>query len=292
MSFEEKYQEYLTAVQADDFLKDKLTSQSSASVFRNLGAIFSKIASDFDDSFFDKINLATDIVQNLRPWSVAYYKKKALEFQFGDQLVEPTKENSYQQYYEVIDEQKQIIKFFALEEQIGQVFLKLGKEAEGLPTALNETELTAVRSYFDEIVELPNFLRKPVTGESNITSIDGDIATIGFRAFLDPKKYIVNSLDTSKNGTNILTGIKDLEVSINNIIIKKLKFGGELFVAEIESEIFKIAGVTNFVVTAAEGKKFDGTLAVNILTQTNKSYKPVSGFFATVNFGNLEYLKS
>lgn len=292
MAFDDKFQEFLDKVGEDPVLSPVLTSTSAASVFRNFGAIFAQISQDFDDSFDAKVENAANTIQNLRAWSVASYKRKAFAFQYGDQLTVPSKANDYQQYYEVIDETKQIIKFFALEESIGQVILKLGKKVDGLPVKLDGDELNSVIDYFNEITEVPNFLKTP-TDVSNIISIDGDIATFSFKCFLDPKKYIVNSSDPLKNGTNILTGVKDVEVAFNDFVVKEKvnDFGGYLRIAEIEAQIFNIVGVSNFVITAAEGKKFDNTGVVNILTNINKEYKPASGYFQSVVFGTLEYLK-
>jgi len=291
MSFEGKFNDFLTKIQEDPILSSKLTSTSSASVYRIMGAVFSRISQDFEDAQEMKVFETSSVIQKQRAWSYAEYEARALAFQYGDQPTDPTLSNLYRQYYEVVDESKKIVKFVKVSEGLGQVFLKIGKSVDNLPSPLTEDELNSFVAYMDEIGEIPNFLRTPA-GDTNITSTEGDNVLIGFKAYLDPTKYIVNSSDPDKNGQNILTGVKDVEVAIKEAIIQEITFGGDVKISQIEAKVFNIVGVLNFVVTIAVGKKFDNTGTIDILAETTRSYSPYAGYVAEVVIDpSSEYLK-
>lgn len=186
--------------------------------------------------FADHVSWIEKRAAEIKPGTTAWYKRKTLDFQFGDALIFVA--DVYQ--YSTINTDNQIIKLATATEDGGKVLIKVAKlDSNNLPIPLATPELDAFSAYMKKV----KFAGVKVL----IVSRESDLLKIHYKVYVDA--ILIN-----ENGELIAnTAIKPVEEAINNYI-KNLPFNGQFTTTELTDKIQQSVGVINPVFEAGEVK--------------------------------------
>ncbi len=221
---------------------DDLTTTSKVAIWRLMFFVMA-VAIWTHEKIFD-LHIADVQAQAevLIPGTTQWLRQQALDFQFGDTL--QFINNIFQ--YPVIDTAKQIIKRAAVIEVGGQVILKVAKLTASVPDKLDAAELTSFQSYVGQI--------KVAGIQIVIITADADLLKIAYNVHYNPQLL-------KSTGESIGTpGTFPVEDAINNFI-QSLPFNGILNLTQLTDAIQAAEGVTDPIITLAEGKIAGGTYA-------------------------------
>lgn len=186
----------------------------------------------FDDHKTD----VDEALANMRPHRLQWYVTKAKAFQYGDSLV------SDADYYDVEDEEKQIISHASAEEVAGRLFIKVAKLVDNSLAPLSSTELSSFTTYMERI--------KDAGVSITYISDEGDDLRIVMDIWYDP--LVVN-----ENGELLEdSSVKPAEDAIRNFIVN-LPFNGEFIVTDLVDALQEAQGIDIPVILSAESKYAD-----------------------------------
>lgn len=191
----------------------------------------------------------------------AWYRRKALEFQYGDQL--DTVNNRPQ--YPTVNAQNRIIKLAAIVEAVdGRIFVKVSKLQAGNPVPLTAPEKTAFTEYTQRI----KFAGTRIT----VVSQPADDLFIGYRVFVD-------SLQINTSGVRISDGTRPVDDAIN-VFLAAMPYDGILHMDSLTDAIQRVDGVTHVVLLFAQAKPWYESAAnyEDITADTAQKYNPEAGY--------------
>lgn len=188
------------------------------------------------ENIFDAFS--TEITERINSSIVttkAWYYSKALEFQYGDDLVFDAA--TYQFKYAVIDDSKRVVKYVAVREVIDSSVTKLKIYYSGDDKLeLSANERAAFESYIRNIAAAgTHFL---------FISQDPDSLAVNLQVYYNP--LILDSTGTRING-----GGKPVEEAINNYL-DNLEYGGIFFSSKLVDMIQEAEGVTDVVLVSTK----------------------------------------
>lgn len=200
-----------------------------------------------------------------------YYTAKALEFQFGDNLVINTDINPVtgapylDLIYSVIDTTKQIISQAAFQASVsgGSIFLFLKvatSDGGGGLEALSSDQLTAFQSYMlnFEILGLP----------LDIISIAGNV--LGFNS----SATYLSSFDLPTLQSNLATALTSFQ--------NTFQFNGEFYVTDLEQYIqANVPGMRSFFIS---GTNLDGVAFSDFTNLSSGYFNYVSNILALISY--------
>lgn len=235
-------------------------------------AIYNKIAQSLGlivDSTLTEIqnseNFILGIINSQRYGKGGYYTKKALAFQYGDNLVADPVTLDY--VYAAIDATKQIVNQAAFEEIVSgnssQLFLKIAtlNATSGLLEPLSADQLSAFKNYFVNF-EVPGLPVSIISSPANILSFTAKATYYATYDFATLKQNLLNALVAFRDS---------------------FTFNGEFFAGDLQTYIkANVPGVRDFFIynTTIDGVPFIGSQSL------------YSGYFNYVtNFAdNINYL--
>lgn len=246
----------------NDHLKNKLTDDSSTSVWKSIYYTFATAIRSLQlilDKFKDEIQKLIDnqIVGTL-PW----YVQEAKKFQSGFNLkADGTYDNTGKTDAEIAN--SKIVSFAAAtESDTREIVVKVYGENIRLTTA----EVSNVQSYMDTI----KFAGTSVL----VTSKDADVLE------LDMTLYRTSPYQISTEGFSIVDG-KEVINSTINAYLKQLPYNGRLTVQELSNSLEKLASIdlvqinNVYVREATEAS----SAKVDLMKEDKQEYIPISGFF-------------
>lgn len=240
-----------------------LDSTSNVSIWRNMIFAFSAATSLHEKAFAQFQETVEERSVEIQAGTDRWYAAESLIFQFGDQLEIVNNVVTYP----VIDEEKQIIEFAAADKESGTLIIKVAKkDANGLPTPLTATELSAFREYWSK----KQFACVPI----DFRSQPGDIATVTYRIGVDPTIIDpVNGESLQEPGT--FPVIEAIENHLQTFQL--LNFSGLFKIVELTDAIQAVNGVNNAVVNEVLIKPFTGTF-IDVTADQNQEYVARSGY--------------
>lgn len=194
-----------------------------------------------------------EIVKNNRPHNEDWYKKKALAFQYGDNLVDSDE-------YDVIDPEKQIIKQVAILEGDRKIVVKIATVEDNELVPLPEVDqLNAFAAYMNKIKDAGSVIE--------IINQSADALKVEIDYYYDP--LIVNS-----SGLLIDNPQQSVVLTAINAYLGSLEFNGQ----------FDINKMTDYVQSAPGYKSckinfvgFRAGLSTSF-SPISRVYEPISGY--------------
>lgn len=233
------------AVQNDEVLKTKATSTSAKASWLHLLQIVAFVQSSLIDLFRihkADVNLAlTNDKAHRRQW----YQTKAFAFQFGDPLLEfGDVMAADSDFYETIDEEKQIVKYCAVSEDVqGRVLIKVAADDSDTPTPLTTEQYNAFSAYMNEI--------KDAGVRLVINSDEGDDFRAVIDIYYDP--LVLNAEGSRIDGTSnspVVDAIKSYITGLpyngeysNMALVDTLQQVEGVVIPELKSSEYKYAAL-------------------------------------------------
>lgn len=244
-----------------------LNSNSKTAVYRLLTYIIS-VAIWVHENLWDQARTELETMVNYAiPGGIKWYRQKALEFQLGDSL-QPL---ANFQVYTIIDESKKIIKYSSATESNGAVVIKVAKEDNGIPQALNNDEYSAFLAYMSEI--------KFAGTKLYVRSGSGAVLTIVANIYINPLYITANGQQVGN------TSFKPVEDVIQNYLVN-LTWDGIFYISSLVDAIQQVQGVVDVVIDSVS------TVDNNQSVQIERIYEPYNGYFTISDFSGITYTPS
>lgn len=224
-----------------------------ASAIYVLEGLFAAFKKDIDTS------IATSVVASI-PW----YYRKALEFQYGEEL--EYNDTTYSYEYSTDKPRARVVKYAAAREESGYVYLLVsGEDGEGYPVRLSNDVLTAFKEYMR--------FSKPAGVPIEIASYNPDEITINLGIEYNP--LVLNS-DGSKITEPSVFPVED---AIKNYL-RGIEYGGVFNSTKMVDALQQVPGVKDVLVgvvsVKASGSEKTVFLSGNSCTSVGGSFKLVN----------------
>ncbi len=257
----------IAAVQADSTLS-QITSGSATAIWR----LWTRVVSSAHwllESFFDIHKTEVeDVLATQKPHRAKWYQERALEFQYGSDLVED------QVYYdnstltvEQVEAQK-IVAQAAVVESDGRLIVKVAREVSSELEPLTNDQQTSFREYMAEIKDAGVFLE--------VLSFNADKLKLNIDVYYDP-------LLLSSSGARIDGSDADPVGNAVRAFLRNLPFNGQFVKAELVDVLQDVEGVFVPEVRVAQAARYDNATYTGI----DVVYNPYSGFFRLYDAGDL-----
>ncbi|SNR16539.1 nucleotidyltransferase [Tenacibaculum jejuense] len=255
----------------------ELNSKSKTSIWNLILYI---VAVSFQDikTYFDAHRKNVDTaLKNEKYGTLAWYRKKALDFQNGFDLITDSDLFDNTDATEEEIEDSKIIKYAAVTEgdNLGTVVIKIATEENSkLKPITNEVE-KAVQAYFEEI--------KIAGTRISVTNSFPDKLFLNMEIQIDP--LVLNS-----NGLHKRDGNNPVEETIIQFL-KELPFNGELVLQDLEIRLRKIDGIKIAEIQRAMSSWINPVLGeYGVPNEIDTKRIPESGYFEIVNFNDIKYV--
>ena len=245
-----------------------LTSTSNAAVWRNMIYAFATATSLHESAFSEFRESVEERSIEIQAGTDRWYASESLIFQFGDQLEVVNNIVTYS----VIDEEKQIIDFAASDKEAGRLIIKVAKkDANGLPTPLTSSELTAFTEYWSK----KQFACTPI----GFRSQPGDIARVTCRVGVD--STVINPINgESLDNPGQFPVIEAITLHLQTFQL--LNFTGLFKIVELIDAIQEVPGVINAIPNNVLIRPFDGSF-IDVTEDINREYNARSGYIVIDN---------
>lgn len=271
------YADLLAKKESDSNL-DALNSTSKTAIWR-LWLYIVAYAINVLETLFDKhYSEVTEVITELKPHTMRWYRQKALAFQYGFDLITDSDVFDNGTATDEQIEASKIIKYAAITEATteSRLVLKIATEDNaGKLAPITEGQESAFVPYIEEI--------KDAGVAITVINYLPDILKLNLRIYYDP-------LVLTSSGVSIRTGKKPVEDALNEFM-KELPFNGELVLNSLIDKLQKTEGVKIPHLVQAASKWIDTALD-DYGNFENISVKkiPISGYFEIENFDNIEYV--
>lgn len=197
----------------------------------------------------------TEIVRKVeanRPHTEAWYKSKALAFQWGDELVDSDE-------YAVIDTTKQIVKQVAIVESDRRLIVKIATlNGDVLAPLPEEDQVNAFRAYMNKV--------KDAGTQLLVINEDADRLRLALEYYYDPQ--LVGS-----DGVAFTSGINVVQTAVNQYL-NSVEFNGRFELNKLIDYLQKAIGYKDVKITFAGFKAGISTS----YTAIDRAYQPLSGY--------------
>ncbi len=251
-SIEEIYNSLVAAKDSDPVLSPLLTSSSATAIWKAIFYIISVgvwIHEGLFDTFKSEI---TEIANNAYAGTIAWYYRKALDFQYG-YSVEFMQDG--QIGYSNIDENAKIIKHVAIVET-GNILLVKVSKANMLELSINEE--AAFVTYLNKI--------KFAGTKTAVVNIPADTIIADIDIYYDPQ--LLSSVGESLNQP----GVYPVQTAIATYM-ESIQFGGSLVKTQMIDYIQAAEGVCDITLNSISAKKHLG--GYNVIA--SNAYNSLSG---------------
>lgn len=209
--------------------------------------------------------------------SLRWYRNKALDFQYGFDLLKDTDKFINGDASEDIINQSKIVKYAAVTEaeQESRVIIKIAGEQQGKLSPIDQVQQAAFDAYVDEI----RFAGTNIT----VINFEPDRLYLTINIYRDP-------LVLDENGVSILNG----NIPVNDALeefMKELPFNGELTIQNLVDKLQVVEGVIIVDVINVESSWIDAQSNSYGNPETISVKKiPESGYFEIQGFDNINYV--
>jgi len=246
---------------------DGLTSTSKTAVWRLILYICAVGISIVENLFDLHTELIDQAANEAISGNLAWYAGQTLLYQHGDTLVFNSETGSFG--YATYDPDLQVVKLSACTDDLsGAVYLKAAKintttnEAEPLSTE----ELNGLTGYWNQ--------KKFAGTILGVFSDDPDKLQLALRVIYDATVLTA----TGELISDI--SIKPVEDAVYNYLIEFgiNNFAGNFQLMKLVDAIQLASGVLNVVITTATARKYDDSVVIDILSETDQYYETLAGY--------------
>jgi len=240
-----------TTIKTEQELLTELQSTNPVGIWR-LWQFLTAVEMNFLEQNWDEIRTEIeDIKASAFIGGKEWWVEKCEEWQNGDfVIIDP---DNYSIHYDIIDENKQLIKHATISEIGGKVILKVQKEYETPINLLSTAELESFTSYVNKV--------KFAGTRINIWNFNPDLLHLEYTIYYDPL------INISTITTNVEKVIGDY--------IQNLPFDSEFSKTELTNLLQDVEGVISPVFTFGEGKTEGGNYV-----EFDNYYTGIAGFCA------------
>ncbi len=244
---------------ANEPVLSEINNSSQTSRWRLFAYIVAKFHNLIELLLDKHITTVNNIVDNERYGELNWYKKKALLYQHGRQLIPESDQYNNSDLTEAEIETERVVKFAnATEDSEGRVVVKVAKGVSGELEPLSTSELNGLKGYFK--------IRPAGVHMKFITDV-ADLLKSVINIQYDP--LILDSTGKRLDGTAD-TPVLD---AINNYLSSNIEFAGEFSNMKYQDAIQSVEGVVIVDVIATFSKYSDFDYEV-----INSRYRPYSGY--------------
>jgi len=242
----------------------ELTSTSKLAIWRLWVYIFS-VATFLLETMWDKFSAEVELrIENTRAHTVRWYKEKALAFQYEDELND-------KDYYDVIDEEKQLVKQVAIEEGQGEIKVKIaGDDGNGNMQPVEPDVKNAFFEYMGRIKDAGTYI--------NVVNNPPDDLKLVIDIYYDA--LVMKSDGTVKDQDG--QPYNSVELAIDNYL-KSIDFNGEIILSKLVDYIQLAKGVKDVVLLSAQSR-----FGLNEFSEILRARKPDAGYMKltekTINY--------
>lgn len=218
-----------------------------------------------------------NIILEQKIGSLGWYRDKALNFQYGFDLITDTDVFDNKNALNETIEASKIITHAAVVEtpDASNVLLKIASGTKDLSPIDSDQEL-AFKHYIDEVRFAGTRLL--------LVNQKHDQLYLNIDVYIDP---LVLDLE----GVNIRTGAKSVENAIQDYLLNALPFNGELTILALINVIEHVTGVVNLKILNVETASINNeTGAYGNPVSIDVKHIPVSGYYKVVHFNNINYV--
>ena len=223
----------------------------------------------------------SEIIRELKPHTLRWYRNKARDFQYGFSLLTDNDVFDNDNATDAEIEESKIIKYAAVVESESdtRIIVKIATETGNELTPITPEQEEGFEAYMQEI--------KDAGVRLSIINYLPDTLDFSIRIFRDP--MVIDS-----NGVSILTGKKPVEEAIQRYL-KELPFNGELVIQELGNALEVVEGVRivqiDSVLTSWLPASGGGSAQrEQEPTYIDVKYVPVSGYFKVNDFNGITYV--
>ncbi len=263
-TFKARVDEYYALIYSEvntDANLDGLTSGSKTAEYNLWMWLFAAMSVIVNGIWEERKSEIQTIADSAIPGTEKWLQKEVLKFQFGDTLSFDVVTGKY--FYPVINIANQIIKRCAVQSVGSFSYVKVAKLNVGTPVALSVGELTALRSYINQIKWAGMQLIVVSTNSDKLNS---------------PLTIYYNGL------VPLATMKSDVEAAFNNYLAN-LQFNGEFSVTREIDAIQAVPNVNDVVAGIVQAKIDTGSYVA-----VNRVYTPASGYLekdSTIPFSTM-----
>ena len=220
----------------------------------------------------------SEIISTLKPHTARWYRQKALDFQFGFDLIEDTDVYQTEGYSDEQIAAAKIIKYAAVTEATteSRLIIKIATEDTATKLApITTAQFNAFVPYIEEI--------KDAGVKITVINYLPDILRLQLQIYYDP-------LVLTAEGVSIATVNKPVEIALQEFM-KELPFNGELILANLIDKLQQTEGVKIPHLVQAQTKWIndDGTTYGDWENIAVKKI-PTSGYFEIENYNYITYI--
>ena len=277
MSTVQQTKNEMIAAKTNEAALSELTSTTKVSIWQHLFYVVSKCIEDLKKYFDSHRDYVDERLANQIAGTLPWYRMKALEFQYGFDLIENTDkfENGLATQEEI--EASKIIKYATSGEgsRRNNIVIKVATEKDGKFSTIEPEQAAALKAYFEEI----RWPGKEIT----IINSKADKLFLKIRIYRDP-------LVLSEEGVSIFKGTKPVEEALLELM-KELPFNGELVLQSLVDKLQVVEGVKTVHLEEIKSSYLDPSkneYGTPELIQVKKI--PESGYFDIETFDNISYV--
>ncbi len=230
------------------------------------------------ETFFDQHTAEiNEKLANQKAGTLAWYRTKALDFQYGFDLIQDTDVFDVTGATDEEIETSKIIKYSAVNEaqDSSRVILKIAGETDGVLTDFDDpAQVEAIEAYINEI---------RVAGvQVTIINYKADQLYLNLQIKRDP--LVLNEQGMSKQEGNypVVEALQEF--------MKELDFNGELRLSALVDKLQLVPGVKDATVLSASSAWIDPALnGYGVAQPISISKIAESGYFEIVTFDNITY---
>ena len=260
-------------------LESKLTSTSKVSLYRLFAYTVAYCIQTLENVFDTHLINVNNSLSNLKVHRLGWYKQKALDFQYGFDLITDTDKYDNTGFTQTQIDNSKIIKYVAASEAVGEsrLIIKIATDNGTDLAPISEGEKDALEAYFAEV--------KDAGVQITILNNSADRLYPYIRIFYDP-------LVLDEEGNSIIAGGKPVETAIAELL-KTLPFDGALSVIALVDALQVMPGVVIPQVDQLTVSWFDSDLldyGTPVAIDVKKV--PESGYFKIQTFEFITYIPS
>ena len=263
----EIFEDLMTRKDADEVLSLILTSNSKASFYQSLFALYADVTGDFELTFDDFKEEIDALLESKQVHTSSWWRRVSLEFQLGDQLIVNDNGNLG---YDVEDTEKQIIQRAAIiTTDAGAIRLKVAKLSSDdiTPIPLSSSENSAFSQYVRDV--------GPAGIAVNIVSVNGDEIKIALDVLVDSQ--VINITDGTLLSDDVTKPVEDAIYEYFETF-QADDFGGTFYANKLMQTILSAEGVENATFNLLTKKGNDDTVFEDVLALSGKKFLTFAGY--------------
>ncbi len=274
-TIEEIHNEMLLQIAENESLSAVLNSDSVYSIYRLFSYIVAVAIWNFQNINDQHKKEVQDIILEKTPGTPRWYKSMALAFQYGFDLIPDTDKYNNTGATQAEIQESKIIKYAAVVNTTSGTNIKIATETAGELSPISDDQKEAFTAYIEEI----NYCGVNYV----IQNLPPDILLLNLIVGRD-------ALVINDSGMNIRTGIRTVEIAINDYM-KELPFNGELILNHLLNKIESVDGVMWVHLVNAQSQVWNGgSESYDFAQPINIKTIPNSGYFKPLNFDNVSYV--